>query len=271
MLPTSSSMHIVIYSLFSFTHSNNSGSALQFRFCSGVQVINSRFIMNVNQRQAEPDVNETSIEDLYNSITTGGGFTFFSRGQETDILIQNCSFIENAANRNDPNNSRPVLLKSNGHGGAILIRLAGVNDSQILITDCIFEDNTAQVDGAGIYVSLSESLSSNTIIFRNNHFHNNRVEMASGGAVSVNSFNFTYNNTVIVESCNFTGNHGNAGGAFSVALYDSNLQSTQFPDRVNFTNCGFHDNTASNEGTAVGLFSLVHVDQVGFPVSFEDW
>ena len=227
--------------------------------------------MNVNQRQAEPDVNETSIEDLYNSIPTGGGFTFFGRGEQTDILIQNCTFSANAANKNDPNNSRPVLLKANGHGGAILIRLAGVNDSQILVTNCTFEDNTAQVDGAGIYVSLSESLSSNTIIFRNNSFHNNRVEMASGGAVSVNSFNFTYNNTVIVENCNFTGNHGNAGGAFSVALYDSNLQSTQLPDRVNFTNCGFYDNTASNEGTAVGLFSLVHVDKVGFPVSFEDW
>ena len=47
--------------------------------------------------------------------------------------------------------------------------------------------------------------------------------------------------------------------------------SSRNPDSVNFTNCNFIDNAAQNEGTAVGLFSLVHVDQVGFPVAFENW
>ena len=89
--------------------------------------------------------------------------------------------------------------------------------------------------------------------------------------MSVNSFNFTYNNSIIVEDCEFMGNTGNAGGAFSVALYNSNLESTRLPDEVNFTRCGFYSNKAENEGTAVGLFSLVHVDQIGFPVSFTDW
>ena len=66
-------------------------------------------------------------------------------------------------------------------------------------------------------------------------------------------------------------NSGNAGGAFSIALYDSNINSSRNPDGVNFTECDFVDNVAKNEGTAVGLFSLVHVDQVGFPVGFENW
>ena len=245
--------------------------SLQLQYCASVQVIRSQFVKNTNQMVAEPDVNETSIEDLYNSITTGGGFTFFSRGQATDILIHNCTFTANSANRNDENNSRPVLLKANGHGGAILIRLAGVENSQIEVSNCTFENNTAQVDGGAVYISLSESLNSSTMVFRDTQFLNNSVEIASGGAISITSFNHTYNNTVVVENCDFTRNHGNAGGAFSVALYDSNLQSTQLPDRVNFTNCRFCNNTALNEGTAIGLFSLVHVDQVGFPVSFENW
>ena len=97
------------------------------------------------------------------------------------------------------------------------------------------------------------------------------VEEASGGAVSINSFQISFNNTVIVQNCNFVRNSGNAGGAFSIALYDSNINSSQNPDSVNFTECSFTDNTAKNEGTAVGLFSLVHVDQVGFPVGFENW
>ena len=188
-----------------------------------------------------------------------------------EILIQNCSFISNAANKNDPNNSRPVLLKANGHGGGILIRLSGVMESVITISDCLFENNTAQVDGGAIYFSLSDGLTSNTINLINNTFINNIVTVASGGAVSINSFNFSFNNTVWVDNCNFYSNQGNAGGAFSVALYDSNLLSTQSPDSVVFRNCEFKDNAAFNEGTAVGLFSLVHVDQVGFPINFTDW
>ena len=122
-----------------------------------------------------------------------------------------------------------------------------------------------------MYLSLSEGVRSGNFTMQRNNFIGNRVVEASGGAVSINSFNFTYDNRISVEDCLFRQNHGNAGGAFSVALYDSNLVSTQLPDSVMFTSCDFTDNTANNEGTAVGLFSLVHVDQVGFPVSFENW
>ena len=172
---------------------------------------------------------------------------------------------------NDPNNTRPVLLKANGHGGAVLIRLAGVQDSTITIQDCQFVNNYAQVDGGAVYFSISENVRQNTISLISTDFINNEVEIASGGAVSINSFNISYDNTINVTDCRFERNLGNAGGAFSVALYNSNLQSTQMPDAVNFCNCTFLSNAATNEGTAVGLFSLVHVDQVGFPVSFTDW
>ncbi len=188
-----------------------------------------------------------------------------------EILIQNCRFISNSANRNDPNNSRPVLLKQNGHGGAILIRLVATDNALVTISDCIFTNNTAQIDGGAIYIFLSSGASSNRFLLSNNAFTKNSVEQASGGAVSVNSFDFTFNNSILVEDCSFVGNDGNAGGAFSVALYDSNLNSTRLPDIVSFTRCRFIGNSAENEGTAVGLFSLVHVDQIGFPVSFIDW
>ena len=89
--------------------------------------------------------------------------------------------------------------------------------------------------------------------------------------MSINSFQISFNNTILVRNCDFVKNGGNAGGAFSIALYDSNINSSRNPDGVNFTDCDFIDNLAENEGTAVGLFSLVHVDQVGFPVGFQDW
>ena len=146
------------------------GSSLQGQFCDDVTLTNTHFINNDNRQVAEPDVNETSIEELYDSITTGGGFTFFSRDQPVTIRIEKCSFVGNSANRNDPNNTRPVLLKANGHGGAVLIRLANAEGSEITIVDSEFVNNEAQVDGGAIYVTLSESVSGSSIFLERNNF-----------------------------------------------------------------------------------------------------
>lgn len=251
---------------------NNTGAVLQMQQSTGVEIKNSLFLNNNNQARAEPDVNETTIEELFRTITTGGAFTFFSRNMDfVDVTITNCTFRSNSGNRNNINNTRPVLLKANGHGGAVLIRLANVQNSTFRIENCSFENNSAEVDGGAVFVSISQEVSSNQFMLTNNTFTNNRVETASGGAVSINSFNITFDNTITIENCSFINNTGNAGGAVSVALYDSNLNSTTFPDTVNFVRCAFINNSAFNEGTAVGLFSLVHVDQVGFPVGFESW
>ena len=74
-----------------------------------------------------------------------------------------------------------------------------------------------------------------------------------------------------IKDSHFESNNGSAGSAFSMALYDRHIESTIFPDMIVFRNCSFLNNSAVNEGTAVGLFSLIHVDQVGFPVYFHDW
>lgn len=264
-------IHSLSLSLSPPKHSNNQGAPLQFRLSTRVTLTNTEFHNNNNTVEAQPDVNETQISELYNSITTSGGFTFFSNLDDIEFLIDNCTFRENSANKNDPNNSRPVLLKQNGHGGSILIRLSGTTNVRATISNSLFERNYAQVDGGAVYISISESTLSSVVTLRNNTFIDNMVTQASGGAVSINSFLFTFNNSFIVEDCVFSRNQGNAGGAVSVALYDSNLNSSRLPDSVVFIRCVFEENSADNEGTAVGLFSLVHVDQIGFPVSFEDW
>ena len=262
-LPTFLHMH---------TNRENIGPVVQMQFSTRVELKNSVFLNNDNRARAVPDVNETTVEELFRTISTGGAFTFFSRDREQiDVTVTNCTFRSNSGNRNDVNNSRPVLLKANGHGGAVLIRLANVTNSMFTIENCTFENNLAEVDGGAVFISISQRFSSNWIIFRSNSFINNTVESASGGGISINSFNITFNNTVIIEDCNFTNNTGNAGGAVSVALYDSNVDSTTNPDSVNITRCKFINNYAFNEGTAIGLFSLVHVDQVGFPVTFVNW
>ncbi len=254
-----------------FFDRNNSGTSLQTRFATNIQLINTMFYNNTNERLSNTETDETTIEDLYNRVQTSGGVTIFLGNSVTSILVDNCVFENNRASKNPVNDTRPVLLKQNGHGGAILIRLNGTANATIDILNSQFINNYAEIDGGGLYVSYSELAQGNMFTFRNLTFDSNTVDEAAGGGVSVNSFSFTFDNTFVFEDCTFINNTGSAGGGFSMALYDSNLDSTETPDGIQFTRCDFISNSASNEGTAVGLFSLVHVDQVGFPVNFSDW
>ena len=249
---------------------DNVGSPLQMRFSTNVLLENTTFQDNHNLYPATPDTNSTNITELYGAIITGGGITYYSN-KTAELYITNCMFINNSANHNDENNTRPVLLKTNGHGGAIIVRLAGSHNSTIVISDTVFVNNVAQVDGGAIYFSFSEMATNNSVVLENINFMNNTVQEASGGAVSVNSFSISYSTKVDVTNCKFTNNTANAGGAFSAVLYDSDEKSAELQDGIAFTNCRFINNRAANEGTAVGLFSLVHVDQVGYPVNFTNW
>ena len=57
----------------------------------------------------------------------------------------------------------------------------------------------------------------------------------------------------------------------SITQYDSTVSNTLPQDKAAFVKCDFEDNRAMKEGTAVGLFSLVGVEQFGFPVDFVNW
>lgn len=238
-------------------------------FSTGIRLLGSTFLENRNLAEVVVDDENTTLSGLSEVISTAGALTLLASDQPINAVIQNCTFSSNVANINPPNNARPVLLKANGHGGAVLMRFVGSCDSSVEISGCVFESNVAEVDGGGLYISLSEHASRNSITLRDTNFTSNAVMEASGGAISINSFNFTFNNSLLVERCHFTSNSGDSGGAVGVALY--NVNSTQSPDVLTFRESHFMGNRANNEGTAVGLFSLVHVDQVGFPVYFEDW
>ena len=249
----------------------NTGSSLQFRFSTVISLTGCTFVNNINMATAEPDTENTTITDIYDSVSTSGAVTLFNRGIPLQLTISSCRFTANEGSHNPPNNMRPVLLKTHGHGGAILLRLVESRASQVVVEDSVFEGNVAEVDGGAIYLSLSESSADNVVVVRNSNFSGNVVEEASGGAISISSFNLTSNNSLQLQACRFIGNSGNSGGAVSLALYNSGGLETQLLDAMSLRACHFAENRATNEGTAVGLFSLVHVDQVGFPVTFQDW
>ena len=244
---------------------------MRTQFVPVIKLIRTNFILNQNQLPAPEDNETTTIDELFDSITTAGGFTYYSQNRSVEIVINDCRFINNSANVNDASSSRPVLLKPNGHGGAVLIRLAQVTGAKIHITNSFFEGNRAEVDGGAIYFSLSENFAANSIFISNSSFLRNRVFESAGGAISWNTFSFSFNNSLILEDCKFIENIGSIGGAVGISLYDTSINNFLLPDNIEFIRCMFHGNMARNEGTAVGLYSLVHVDESGFPVDFINW
>ena len=228
------------------------------------------FLNNKNQVSGRQDDKNTTISELFGSITTSGGFTYFSKNETVDINIDECVFINNSAEASNSSNDRPVLLKSDGHGGGVLIRLTKLSGAKIRVANSIFESNQGGVDGAAIYFSLSD-ISSSVIQLYNNTFRNNTAIESTGGAISWNSFSQSANNSLVLEDCQFRNNNASAGGAVSLSVYDSTVSESQPQDKAEFIRCDFVENMAKDEGTAVGLFSLVGVEQFGFPVDFVNW
>ena len=250
----------------------STGTALQIRQSSNVVVETCWFVNNIDARirhlPRDPS-QEVDVSTLLEQVLLGGALTFFSRSRTTaSLTIQDCVFEGNHGSSINDEGS-PVLLRESGHGGGVLVQISNVTDSLILIEDSTFSGNTADVDGGGVYVALSDGVNGNRIIFRKMTFLNNSASEASGGAISFNSFQISYNNTIEIVDSRFESNNASAGGAVSFVLYQSDPDLP--PDNLVFRNCVFVENTAENDGTAVGLFSLLHVDEFGFPVWFQDW
>ena len=248
------------------------GSTVQFRYCDNVVIRTSVFENNNCQRDRSLDYeNDTvDIDRFFRHVLLGGAITFYSQGVEgLNLRISECKFFNNSASP-DTGDLKPVILRENGHGGAVLIYLAGVNSSEVVVQDSVFEGNHGDVDGGGLYVSTIGGVGhSNRFALQRLTFLNNSASEAGGGAISFNSFQISFNNSIEILNSTFESNNASAGGAVSFVLYQSD--GLEPPDNLVFKNCTFVGNKAENDGTAVGLFALLQVNEIGNPVLVEDW
>lgn len=259
------------YKFSLYTYRNNHGIPLLAFSVGRLKIYHSHFSHNINLLSATVRDTVTSLSDLYNSINTGGGIAFLGREMQTEIIIHNCTFSNNTASINHEDDLNQLFFRENGRGSAVLIRFAGVQNSSVNISNCLFINNSAEVEGAAVYMSFSDNTSSNHIHMLESHFTGNTAHLGSGGAVSLNSYQSSFNNTIVIEDSSFESNAADSGGAVSLALYSSSENVRVQNNQLFFINCSFQRNAAINEGTAVGLFCLAHVDVIGFPVSFSGW
>ena len=250
---------------------NISATAIDVQESNDLVVRNCVFEGNINNATTnEPLINKSFIDlnDLNVHSNPGGALSVYS-SNTINLVIENCTFSDNKASDRAIDDRRPPLLQLDGHGGAINIRLNGAVESSMVLRNNTFESNIARIQGGAIYVSMSHEAASNSLVVEDCSFTNNSAETRAGGALAVVLFKATLNNTFVIRGSTFRGNSAVGGGAAAVIVYD--FHSIEYPDILIFEDCLFELNTAEREGSAVGLFSLLHSKLRPFPVGFNNW
>jgi len=176
-----------------------------------------------------------------------------------DVEILNCTFTNNVTNR-----------------GCLYPNTCGT----VLVKDCLFEDNTNENFGGGMFVwqTMDLTLDGNT-------FKNNTARSAAGMYCDSRDIAFD-NSSVTVKNCTFNGNEctdgsgtgfmlwqtanaeisdctfmSNKGGNGTVYLSGSDSPTKGNPDLVKITNCQFSSNEVAldadgNDGRGGGIYAF---------------
>lgn len=205
--------------------------------------------------------------------TTSGGISLYMEGAPTNLLIENCTFVNNTA-RND---SDVVLVRRserNGHGGALNVRLFDSSDSTVCIRRCLFQRNSAEAHAGALAIAIAGSAQQNHFVVSDTVFEENRclINMCTGGAVGISFLPTSKFNTLLFLNSNFTRNEAESSGAMVLSTsVDAEMNGEGLSDILRLENCWFVRNRAFFEGTALGVFSITHTNEIGIPVDITDW
>lgn len=256
---------------------NNTAPAVIAYLTNSIYVINSNFSYNIIGNASSYQCLDSS-EALYfrDNVTSAGGVSVFSQNHTQKVVILNSHFDNNHARNNIEINSVPPQLKRFGHGGGLSIRLVNSDGGFICVVNSSFGNNKAEVGGGAISITLAES-DNNNVTFSRVIFENNICfyEKCIGGAITIDLFDRVQQNRFRFSYCDFINNSAanGSGGAISVASVDkgfSNDGSDEYK-LLELSSCNFSNNVAHFEGTAVGLFSLGHVNDAGFRTLIQNW
>jgi predicted outer membrane repeat protein len=250
---------------------NTFGLGMQLEEVNNLLLKNCTFVANVNHRTHDGgDFDESfmRVNDLDTFGLSGGGLYARASTSSLIALIEDCRFVNNKDTFDFNKSKRPPLFRLDGHGGGAFIRITKVANSSVVFRNTIFDSNSAIVDGGAVYVSMSGPVSNNSIRFEHCLFYNNSVTDTSGGAISVVMYNGTKESEVVVQNCVFEENSATGGGAIGFIVYDIG----DLPDDilVSIESSSFKHNQARTEGSAIGAYSLSHVDVVPFQIQIQN-
>lgn len=264
--------------LFLMLHRNNISPSVLLYNSSNIMVTNSSFLDNhpsnlnktvvTNQCYFNPNSDDIFHFFLSNRPTSGG-ISLYVDDYTTNILIEDCTFMNNTA-RPDYTSGLVRRSSSYDHGGALNIRLIDSNSSTVCISSSRFIDNSAAAHAGALAITMAGSSTDTLFIVSNSLFEHNQcfIEKCTGGAVGIKFFDKT-KNTVLFLNSNFTSNEAISGGAMALSTH-AKYQGGK-SDILNLTNCRFISNRGYFEGTALGVFSITRANEIGVSVNIEDW
>lgn len=159
-------------------------------------------------------LNADSCQFENNGSSENGGGLYITAGESSSVSIQNSSFIKNQCSigagilfRHNNSEQMSITLlndefKDNlaGSGGGIYVNTGNMN---VVISNCTFDNNTAEQDGGGLNTGAGNGLITveNNTNFINNKSYNN------GGAI------FKDYRTTELENVSFTNNTASSTGS----------------------------------------------------------
>lgn len=203
-----------------------------------------------------------SASSTYNS-TAAGSLSLFAQRRPGNFLVLSSRFFNNYAEIDE-------LVLDYAQGGAISIRALG-NYTQVCIEQTVFDSNRAENDGGAIAVTMGNGTFNAALVISNSTFYNNSCAhpLCSGGAISIAVKEKSLYNVIEIISTSFTSNNASTGGAVAVSTAD-NVEGSD-NDTLMIINCTFSGNTAYYDGTALGAYSLVLVDEISLSIQVQNW
>ena len=215
------------------------GVALQIENVSNITIHRALFIDNYIHR---PSCLRGGGINIYNSNATVNGYSWVQ--PYTYISIINCSFISNSAY-----NIHDVYKNVSKSGGGLYIFLNHQYDLKILVSDCIFVNNTASTGGA-LFIHIGRQSKFNQITVVNSNFSENSAPIFEGGALNI-VFGYKYSmqpghNVFTFRGCQFINNAAHIGGAVAMLIPRARINySMKFYDKISFKSNIFSKNRAS--------------------------
>lgn len=275
-------------------------SALFIQNCTNVSISNMNFFNNNGTGILIYDTNGTvNINDSFfignklkvkgDKYFAGGGgiyieFTNCTPGVATcDPLtnmhhayslykVDNCTFEQNAALYNSSDNE-PDRLASNIHlyfgvGGGLSVQFHGhAYNNSFVINHNYFDLNEAN-SGGGLTVDIKQSACNNSVIILNSSFCSNSAYMYQGGGGAYIGIALyqkrdkSFNNSFVVTSCTFEGNHALNGVGGGMMWYTSHESGkAQATNHFEVRNSTFIKNEAQY-GSAIQINKEYHATLV---------
>lgn len=155
-----------------------------------------------------------------NIAGTSGAGAYLGAAGIAPVLIENTTFVNNEA----------------GAGGGFIYFM---NDSELSVKGALFENNSTNNDGGGMYISSAGA----SILIDDTEFNNNSSTGYGGGAIML----FADTSNVVISNSDFTENLGATGGGG--AIYYGSTDAT-----LTVSNTRFNANT-NTFGGAVANFA----------------